>query len=76
MMEALKRMALERRIRLGAPLAGSRPDKLLEDALRLFALFHTRPVARRQGDGILVEERGLCCYYHNRLTGYGLEGVP
>ena len=76
MMTALSRMAVERRIRLGAPIAGARAEKLLDDALRFFALFHTRPVARRAGEGILVEDRTLCCYYQNRLVGYGLEDVP
>jgi glycerol-3-phosphate O-acyltransferase len=75
MMAALRRMVMERRVRLGANLANVPADRLLDDALRFFALFHTRPVARREGDGILVEDRGLCCYYQNRLVGYGLEDV-
>jgi glycerol-3-phosphate O-acyltransferase len=76
MMDVLGRMAVERRLRLGAPIAGAPPQRLLDDALHFFSLFHTRPVARRAEGGILVEDRSLCCYYQNRLVGYGLEAVP
>lgn len=71
----LHQMALQRKLRLGVSVAHSPPEKLLDEALGFFRLFHTRPVARREGEGVLVEDRALCSYYHNRLAGYGLEQV-
>jgi glycerol-3-phosphate O-acyltransferase len=74
-LEALRAMALERKVRLGTRLGGATPEGLLDEALGFFRLFHTRPVARRDGDTLLVEDRPLCNYYHNRLLGFGLEAL-
>ena len=71
--DELKAMAQRREVRLGARVQSATPEQLLDEALGYFKLFHTRPVARREKDGVLVEDRTLCCYYHNRLTGFGLE---
>jgi glycerol-3-phosphate O-acyltransferase len=76
MLDALKAMALGRKLRLGVRVASAAPEQLLEEALGFFHLFHTRPVARREGATVLVEDRSLCCYYHNRLVGFGLEAIP
>ena len=72
---ALIDLAAQRKVRLGVKVAGASPEALLEEALYFFALFHARPVARRAEGGIAVEDRGLCYYYQNRLTVYGLEAV-
>ncbi len=68
----LETMAAAGRVRLGRKLREP-ADAILREALGFFALFHVRPAAQRIGDDISVEDRPLCYYYHNRLTGYGLE---
>ncbi|MBX3181972.1 MAG: 1-acyl-sn-glycerol-3-phosphate acyltransferase [Polyangiaceae bacterium] len=68
----------------GAPLVagemlGATPLQVVDDALRHFKSFHTRPVAERRGDRIFHEDRNLLLYYSNRLSGYELkrrEAVP
>ncbi len=67
----------------GAPLLagemlGASPLQVVDDALRHFKSFHTRPVAERRGDRIFHEDRNLLLYYSNRLSGYALarEGGP
>jgi glycerol-3-phosphate O-acyltransferase len=71
----LAELAAARKVRLGLRVANSAPEALLDEALRFFTLFHVRPVARRTGENVAVEDRSLLYYYHNRLVSYGLEGV-
>jgi glycerol-3-phosphate O-acyltransferase len=71
--QALRALETARKVRLGAQVQHGSAEALLDEALGFFALFHARPVARREGAGVVVEDRSLCFYYHNRLTSYGLE---
>ncbi len=73
--DALREQEARCLVRLGAKVEHASPEALLDEALSFFSLFHARPVARREGAGIAVEDRALCYYYHNRLIAYGLEGV-
>jgi glycerol-3-phosphate O-acyltransferase len=56
--------------RLGAELAQRDTNAIVEDALRHFGTYHTRPAAVRRGDRVFHEDRNLLLYYGNRLRGY------
>jgi glycerol-3-phosphate O-acyltransferase len=71
--QALRVLADQHKVRLGQRVASGSAAALLDEALGFFQLFHARPVARRDGEGIVVDDRSLCFYYHNRLTSFGLE---
>ena len=58
--------------RLGAELAQRDVSAIVDDALRHFGTYHTRPAALRRGDRIFHEDRNLLLYYGNRLRGYDL----
>lgn len=62
------------RPRLSALLQAGDVQEIVADALRHFAIYHTRPAAVRRGDRLFHEHRNLLCYYGNRLDGYGLGG--
>ncbi|MCA9672208.1 MAG: 1-acyl-sn-glycerol-3-phosphate acyltransferase [Myxococcales bacterium] len=47
-------------------------QEIVGDALKTFALYHTRPAARRRGDRVFHDDRNLLLYYGNRLRGYDL----
>ncbi len=65
--ERLGAPRLSKEIRRGTPLT------IVDDALRRFQTYHSRPVAERRGDRIFHEDRNLLFYYSNRLQGYDLE---
>jgi glycerol-3-phosphate O-acyltransferase len=77
--QALHERARRRELRLGSRVATGTPQEILDEALGYFTLFHQTPAVRREarpeGECLLVEDRPLCYYYHNRLISYGLEGV-
>ncbi len=60
-------------IRLGHQLENAEPEDVVADALRHFAIYHTRAAASRRGDRIFATDRNLLFYYQNRLEGYRLE---
>jgi len=59
--------------RLSEKLLGGDIQEIVADALRHFAIYHTRPAAKRSGDRVFHEDRNLLFYYGNRLDGYGLD---
>ncbi len=63
-------------IRLGPEVLTSRPDAILEHALRVFATYHPTAVLSRDHGGIVVGDPRLLYYYRNRLDGYGFLGAP
>ncbi len=71
--DRLAALAAARKVRLGLRVQRETPEALLAEALGFYRLFYARPIAERLGEGILVDDRPLCYYYHNRLTTYGLE---
>lgn len=73
-MEKLRHMSDDSRIRLGPSVRGSAED-VVSDALAHFAIYHKRPAASRRGDRIEPTDRTLLLYYQNRLEGYGLESL-
>jgi glycerol-3-phosphate O-acyltransferase len=44
------------------------PREIVDDALRALGAYHTRPVARREGDRLRVESLRLLYYYRNRTA--------
>ncbi len=58
--------------RMGPELQGNDVQEIVGDALRHFAIYHTRTAARRRGDRVFHEDRNLLLYYGNRLRGYDL----
>jgi len=73
--ERLQRMAEHGVLVLGREVQTATSATLLDMALPIFSLYHTRPLAVREGDDVVLTDRMLLLYYHNRLTGYGLEEV-
>lgn len=69
----LRNRAAQGRVRLAPGLMSDAPDEVVQDALRHFAIYHTRPAILRKGDRVLPNDRNLLLYYQNRLEGYGLE---
>ncbi len=51
--------------------AGDVPE-IVADALRHFAIYHTRTAAERRGDRVFHLDRNLLLFYGNRLRGYDL----
>jgi glycerol-3-phosphate O-acyltransferase len=45
---------------------------ILDDGLRHFGTYHTRPAAERRGDRVFHGDRNLLYFYSNRLRGYDL----
>ena len=52
---------------------GFDPQTVVADGLKYFGTYHTREVLARRGDRLFPGDMKLLYYYHNRLTGYGLE---
>jgi glycerol-3-phosphate O-acyltransferase len=73
LLAVLRRLADAGALRL-APLVGhGAADDVVSDGLRHFAIYHRQPAARRRGDRVLPQNRGLLYYYQNRLDGYPLD---
>lgn len=60
-------------LNLTAAVQQSDARDVLAEALRLFGTYHVHPALTRKGDRLFSEDMNLLFYYHNRLTGYGLE---
>jgi glycerol-3-phosphate O-acyltransferase len=50
-----------------------RPVDAIEDALRMFRGYHSRPVVERAGDDLWVRDLTLLAYYRNRTAHIGVE---
>lgn len=64
------------RISLGGSIRpGECAREIMYEALRFFSMYHTRPVVVRKRDNLLANDPNLLFFYHNRLTGWGLEAL-
>jgi glycerol-3-phosphate O-acyltransferase len=63
------------RIHLSPTVQGEAIERVLEVALGYFGMYHRRDVVAQAGDKLLLNDIKLLLYYHNRLTGYGLERI-
>jgi glycerol-3-phosphate O-acyltransferase len=63
--------ALAQNVELGAVAdrwRDARPGDILDDALRMFRGYHTRPVVDREGDRLIARDLRLLYYYRNRTA--------
>ncbi|MBN2359149.1 MAG: 1-acyl-sn-glycerol-3-phosphate acyltransferase [Deltaproteobacteria bacterium] len=74
LIEQLRGLAAQRRIRLDGVLGDGDAEAVLRDGLRHFAIYHTTPAVQRRGDRLFAVDRNLMLYYANRLDGYDLDG--
>lgn len=63
------------RIKLGVSIRPDCGQEILNEALRFFGTYHTKPAAARRGEELKLNDPNLLLYYHNRLVGWGLEEI-
>ena len=72
--DELVRMSEKGKIRIGA-LVEAEPEELLQYGLKSLGVYHAKKPLRKEkktGD-IVCQDMKTLLFYHNRLTGYGLE---
>ena len=74
-LERVRRLAEEAKIRLDPRLDGRDAKAVLDHGLRYFASYHQRPAITREERRIIVKDAELTYYYRNRADGYGIEEV-
>lgn len=62
-------------ILLGQDVLRMSTEALVDKALKIFGMYHKRPLAVRVDDAVRLVDLKVLLYYHNRLTGYGLESA-
>lgn len=72
LLERAQRLEDRGEIVLSPAVKGKSGDALVQDALRAFAGYHTRPVLEPRGAELVVEDTRLLFYYQNRLAAHGL----
>jgi glycerol-3-phosphate O-acyltransferase len=72
-LEELRVRASKGLIRLATVVERASVTDVVADALRMFGTYHTHPALVRRGDRLFSEDMNLLYYYHNRLTGLGLD---
>ena len=72
----LRALALSKNVRLDPRIERARPEDVVEDGLRHFAIYHTTPAVTRRGDRVFATDRNLLFYYQNRLEGLGVWPEP
>ncbi len=67
-----KLMAMEAagEVRVPPELRRQSIDAVVDEALRTFAMYHARPAAEREGDGVVVRDPRLLYFYGNRLAAW------
>lgn len=65
--------ALPNAPRFGEEVIAEDIQDIVADALKHFAIYHTKLAAYRRGDRVYHDDRKLLLYYGNRLRGYGFE---
>lgn len=73
--ERLRELASQGELILDPSVQAPSIELLVERALGLFGIYHKKPLAVRSGDRVRLGDLKLLLYYHNRLTGYGLESA-
>jgi glycerol-3-phosphate O-acyltransferase len=63
------------KLRVTDAVAEGNPARLIASALRHYGSYHRNPVITRRGDRVFAGDMNLLYYYHNRLSGYGLEAA-
>ena len=73
LLAAVREDAQEGRIVLNPALQERSTADVVGEALRYFGSYHVHHVLERRGDRLFAEDMNLLYFYHNRLTGHGLE---
>ena len=71
-LEKIKNLDDEKKLIIAPELKNFDADDIVHNALKLFSLYHTKPVIERRGDRIFPVDMNLLYYYRNRLWSYGL----
>lgn len=71
--ETLAELEAEGKILCSSTVREAPVAQILQIAKGFFRLYHARPLVTTQGDQWYLNDMKLLLYYHNRLTGYGLE---
>ena len=69
----LLRKAAEGALMLGGQVRKGTVEGIVAATLRYFGMYHRHPVMVREEAGVRIVDLKLLLYYHNRLTGFGLE---
>lgn len=67
---------LSQKGRLHLPAEPRDASAIVSQAERALSLYHMPPAVERRGDRLLPADPKLVFFYHNRLTGYGLDTHP
>jgi len=71
--DALVALEAAGRVHVNAGLRRAKPDRFFERALAAWATYHRRPMARRMGGALILEDPNLVFFYQNRLRDFVLE---
>lgn len=71
----LTEIAAEGGLLLGQDVMRLSNEALVAKALEIFGMYHKRPLAVREGSAVRLVDLKVLLYYHNRLTGFGLEAA-
>ena len=69
----IQKMVDEGEIKIDEKIRNASIEKIMDEALAHFRIYHTKNVMYRQGDRIYHNDPSLILYYQNRLQNYGLE---
>lgn len=71
----LRAIAAQGGLLLGQDVMRLSTEALIDKALGIFGMYHKRPLAVREGSAVRLVDLKVLLYYHNRLTGHGLEAA-
>lgn len=78
-LERFKRFLMEKEeqgiLRLANTLRSKAPDLILDEAVQYMQMFYSKEIVLNAGERVRVQDMRLLYYYHNRLSGYGLESA-
>ncbi len=72
LLTAVRTLSNEGRLHLPAEV-GDDPAEVVAQAERALSLYHVPAAVEHRGERLFVGDPTLVYYYHNRLTGYGLD---
>ena len=71
----VKELVAKGQLEMSDEVARGEPTRIIQEALRHFGSYHRGGVISRRGDRLFPSDMNLVYYYHNRLSGYGLESA-
>jgi len=71
----VKELVTKGQLEMSDEVARGEPTRIIQEALRHFGSYHRGGVISRRGDRLFPSDMNLVYYYHNRLSGYGLESA-